>query len=376
MNSASELRPLEGVRVLDLSRAVSGPFATRILSDLGADVLKVESPQRDVTEFFGRVQAAHSGLYAQMNAGKRTIRLDLRSAEDAARIKQLAAQADIVVENFRPGILAKAGLGFTELESHNPRIILLSISGYGQEGPEANRRAYAPTIHAESGMLVRQGRLWQREPADFGFAFADTLSSLHGVIAVLAALVHRDAVARAQHIDLSMIDAVVASDDQVHQTIERSAATTASQGLSYRTVGGPILLAASPRHAWTSLVSAFGLVDDGDPEATVADKIARRHVIIQEWLLTFDDREKVHHALAEAGLACADLRAPEEVLDSPTFRHRPPLAWVGDGADGERPVVMMPYRTNVWNSRIAGPVPPRDSSTDDVIAAWLGSAQS
>ena len=127
-------RPLDGLRVLDLSRAVSGPFAGRILADLGADVVRAELPGTDVTQAFGKVIRGRSGLYSHVNAGKRSILLDLHQPGDVARLLDLAAACDVLVENFRPGVLDRFGAGWPALSAVNPRLVMLSISGFGREG--------------------------------------------------------------------------------------------------------------------------------------------------------------------------------------------------------------------------------------------------
>jgi len=158
--------------VLDLSRALSGPFAGRILADLGADVVKVELPGADIAQTYGKVTRGRSGLYAQLNAGKRSIVLDLRLPGDVARLLDLAGVCDVVVENFRPGILDGFGAGWPALSAVNERLVMLSISGFGQDGPEASRPAYAPIIHAESGLIGRQADVSKGPPADIALALA------------------------------------------------------------------------------------------------------------------------------------------------------------------------------------------------------------
>jgi crotonobetainyl-CoA:carnitine CoA-transferase CaiB-like acyl-CoA transferase len=208
-----ETRPLDGLRVLDLSRAVSGPFAGRILADLGADVVRAELPGTDVTQAFGKVIRGRSGLYSHVNAGKRSIVLDLQQPGDVTRLLDLAAACDVVVENFRPGVLDRFGAGWAALSAVNPRLVMLSISGFGREGEDAGRAAYAPVIHAEAGLIGRQADITGDPPADIAFAVADALAGLHGTIAILAALRLRDRTRTGQHIDLSMLEAMLATDD-------------------------------------------------------------------------------------------------------------------------------------------------------------------
>ena len=143
--------PLHGVKVIDLSAVVSGPMATGILADQGADVIKVETQGGDLTRVIGPAVGDLSGLFIAINRGKRAIVLDLKHPEGARVLRELIAQADVVVENFRPGALARLGFAYEEVKAYNPRIIYLSISGFGQSGPFAHYRVYDPVIQAVSG---------------------------------------------------------------------------------------------------------------------------------------------------------------------------------------------------------------------------------
>ena len=144
--------PLAGVRVLDLSRVLAGPFAGRMLSDLGAEVVKLEPPEGDVTRRWGRMRAGLSGYYTQQNAGKQSVCVNLEAPGAAALVRRLASKADVLIENFRPGVMMRHGLAWKDLSADNTRLIMLSISGFGQEGPESHRAAYASVLHAETGI--------------------------------------------------------------------------------------------------------------------------------------------------------------------------------------------------------------------------------
>ena len=157
--------PLPAWRVLDMSQAISGPYAARMLADLGADVVRVDGPRTDVTEYFGVVRDGRAGMFAQMNAGKRSVAVDLSVAGATRLIIDLARQADVLIENFRPGVMDRLGLGYRQLSAVNPALIMLSVSGFGPDGPDAQRRALAPVIHAESGLLARQAELDERRPS-------------------------------------------------------------------------------------------------------------------------------------------------------------------------------------------------------------------
>ena len=167
--------PLAGRRVLDLTQAIAGPYVGRILADLGADVVKVEWTNGDVTNRFGPPTAGLTGLFTHMNAGKRGIGLDLKSPGAVDLVRRLAGRADVVLENFRPGVLERAGLGYAELSADNPGLVMASVSGFGRTGPEAGRAAYAPVIHAESGILARQAAMDGGPVVDLVMSFADQI---------------------------------------------------------------------------------------------------------------------------------------------------------------------------------------------------------
>src|SRR5438132_1362359 len=178
--------PLDGVRVLDFSLVMSGPHCTRMLVDLGADVVKVEPPDGDLTRFF-RPRAGSIALYhAQQNCGKRNISADLRRPEAVELLLRLVQRVDVLVENFRPGVMDRLGLGYAAASARNPRLAYASISGFGQRGSSAGRRAYADIIHAEMGMteMLERGDGHQDNP----FNHADTYTGLECLAGVLAAL--------------------------------------------------------------------------------------------------------------------------------------------------------------------------------------------
>ncbi len=359
------MRPLDGLRVLDLSRAVSGPFAGRILSDLGADVVKVELPGSDVTQAFGKVTRGRSGLYSQLNVGKRSVILDLRTRPDLETLLDLVAAADVLVENFRPGVLDRLGAGWGVLTAANPRLIMLSISGFGQEGPEAGRQAYAPIIHAEAGLIERQSELSGRAPADIAFALADSLSGLHGCVAVLAALRMRERTGTGQHIDMSMLDAMLATDDYTHYSLDGEPVRSA-RGETWPAPGGPLLLSSDRRHIWRQLAATF-LLTDPDPDAALDHKLATRARLIAEWTAGHDDRDALKRDLERANLAWAEIRHTGDVLESPSVTGRGLIGTVTDSDGHVRRVVRMPYRFSGAGSGPARGVPVTGEDSADAI---------
>lgn len=209
---------LEGVRVLDLSRILAGPTATQILGDLGADVIKVERPgSGDDTRSWGPpfvtdADGAETDLSAYFlcaNRNKRSIAVDITSSEGAALIRKLAAQADIIVENYKPGDLDRRGLGYADLIAVKPDLIWCAISGFGQTGPLADRIGYDFLVQAMGGIMSLTGEP-EREPMKVGVGIADIVCGLYATIGVLAALRHRDRTGQGQKIDLALYDAQIA----------------------------------------------------------------------------------------------------------------------------------------------------------------------
>ena len=204
-------RPLSDVRVLDFSTTIAGPHCARLLADMGADVIKVELPEGDLMRSRPVQRDGQGTMFGQLNAGKRSIVLDLKKPEAIAAIKKLVAKVDIVVENYRPGVMKRLGLDYPELAKINPRLIYGAISGYGQTGPGAGRPAYAPVIHASTGfdrahLFYQQGR---ERPDNCGIFVADYASGAYALGGILAALHQRDVTGKGQMVDVSMFETLV-----------------------------------------------------------------------------------------------------------------------------------------------------------------------
>jgi CoA:oxalate CoA-transferase len=347
-----------------MSQAISGPYAGRILADLGADVIRVEGPRTDVTDLFGTVVDGRAGMYAQMNAGKRNVGLDLAAAGATDLVRELAARADVLIENFRPGVMDRLGLGYDRLTAANPKLIMLSVSGFGTTGPNATRRALAPVIHAESGLLARQADLDGRSPSDLPVALADTVTGLHAAIAVLAALHNRAVTGRGQHIGLSMLAAVAASDDHAHAAIDGSPEPYSSRGTIWQAPGGPMLISAPPKHAWVML-SRRGLINDPAPPGCDLDtKVALRQQAIQDWMTAFPDRASLIEQLESAGIAWAELADSSDVFTGGAHSISLP--------GGERRVVALPYEFSEASVTIRRGVARRGEHNTEALADWLG----
>lgn len=363
--------PLEGIRVLDLSRVLAGPFAARMLSDLGADVVKVEPPDGDVTRTWGAVIGGTPGYYHQQNVGKRNICIDLRERGASELVVALAGKADIAIENFRPGVAERLGVGYAALSAANPALIMLSISGFGQEGPEARRAAYAAIIQAETGIIARQARLNGGKPADMAVNLSDTNAALHGLVAVLAALHLRERTGLGQHIDMAMIDATLVTDDGLHFALERSEHTKVLPNDVWETAAGPVLLSADFRHIWRQVSRLCGVEDPATAEMSVAEKAEARHRAVVKYLAGLPDRATVITTFDRLNLAWADVRETRDIRSQPTVQHRGSITTVPDGQGGEREVVQSAYRFSQAEAGVRGPAPAKGEHNEEVLRDWL-----
>ena len=369
-------RPLDGVRVLDLTRVVAGPFAGRMLSDLGADVVKIEPPEGDVSRAWGEKRHGVSGFFQQQNAGKRDVCIDLRAEGAAAVVIALAARADIVIENFRAGVMTRLGLDWPVLSAVNPRLVMCSISGFGAHGPDVDRAAYAPVIQAESGIVSRQALFDGMTPTDPMLSIADYDAGLHALVAILSALRMVERTGVGTWIDMSMVDAMLATDDYVHHSIDGSPVDRL--GGTYWQVGdGTWLLVASPmKHFWR-VVSSVGVVAETLADASLDEKVAARTRSIAGWMRGHASVDDATSALDALNVAWGRVRTMDEAISSPTADHRGVVAQIDDrsGTGSTRGVIDSPYRFSAWESGVRGGAPKRGEHNAAVLAEWLGSSE-
>ncbi len=206
---SSNCAPLEGVRVLDLTRAVAGPFCTLLLGDLGARVIKIEEPETgDETRHWGPPFIEGESVYfLALNRNKQSVALDMKRESDLAALRQLAAQTDIVVQNFRPGVAERLGIDYESLKAYNPGLIYASISGFGLTGPDRQRPGYDLIVQAMSGMMLASGS--DGAPAKSCFPVADVLAGQFACQAILAALYERRTTGRGTHVEVSLLESLL-----------------------------------------------------------------------------------------------------------------------------------------------------------------------
>jgi len=363
--------PLEGLKVLDFSRVLAGPFAGRMLSDLGAEVVKVEPPEGDSSRLWGKMTAGISGYFNMINAGKRGISIDLRADGAQALVLELVKNADVVLENFRPDVMSRLGIGYETLAAANPKLIMLSISGFGRDGPESQRPAYAPIVHAELGLIDRVVR--QRGvKIDLPLSVADTNAGLHGLVALLSAVIMRGRTGRGQHIDLSMMDATLVSDDQFHFEIEDAEATRNLPPDIWDTGVGAILVSVDFRWLWKLLTAEFGVIDPVTADMALDAKIAARRDAVAAFMLSLASWEAVEDAMAKMNLAWGRVRSGKALREQPTLAFRKSVIDIDDRAGGVRPMAQTPYRFSQATAGVRGPAPHKGEHNADVLHRWLG----
>ena len=363
--------PLEGLKVLDFSRVLAGPFAGRMLSDLGAEVVKVEPPEGDSSRLWGKMTAGISGYFNMINAGKRGISIDLRADGAQALVLALVKHADVVLENFRPDVMSRLGIGYETLAAANPKLIMLSISGFGRDGPESQRPAYAPIVHAELGLIDRVVR--QRGvKIDLPLSVADTNAGLHGLVALLSAVIMRERTGRGQHIDLSMMDATLVGDDQFHFEIEDAEATRNLPPDIWDTGVGAILVSVDFRWLWKLLTAEFGVIDPVTADMTLDAKIAARRDAVADFMLSLASWEAVEDAMAKMNLAWGRVRSGKALREQPTLAFRKSVIDIDDRAGGVRPMAQTPYRFSQATAGVRGPAPHKGEHNTEVLHRWLG----
>lgn len=329
-------RPLDGVRVLDLTRVLAGPFCTMNLADLGAEVIKIELPGRgdDSRQFAPTLPTGDSGYYYSVNRGKKSVTIDLRTDEGAALFLELAAKCDVVVENFAPGTLERFGIDFAHLKAANPRVILCSISGFGQTGPMASAPAYDIVAQALGGTMSITGAP-DGEPMRCGVSVGDLSAALYGVIAILAALRVRDRDGGAQHLDIAMLDCQVAmlEDALARYSVSRKVPgplgtrhPSITPFQQFRASDGFFVAGAGNEAIWQRMCDAIGMPELKEHPHFVAnrDRTANHPELEAILARKFATAPRAHWlaALSAASVPCAPIANVEEVTRNPHLEAR------------------------------------------------------
>jgi CoA:oxalate CoA-transferase len=359
--------PLEGVRVLDLSQVVAGPMCGRMLADMGADVIKVELPDLDRTREVMPDVDGQSLYFTHMNAGKRGIGVNLRAAAGAAVIERLARKVDVLIENFRPGVLARRGLGADALLAHHPRLVYCSISGWGQDGPWSDRRSYAPLVHAEAGRIELAARLRDAPPQQEVHQHGDVNTALVATSAVLAALLQVERTGRGQHLDLALAETLVFTDEwsstDVHGYGRERFFDTWTHPVFTLADGSTVALVGNPVRGFDAWLAALGIPpqprppDDDEALGVIRDAIAR-----------VPDYPTLERLLEPYPMFVAPVRSVAELAETEWAQARRVFREVAPGAR----VVGSAYRSRHADVGVRGPAPRPGEHTRAVLTEVLG----
>lgn len=376
--------PLEGVRVLDFSRVLAGPHCGRLLADLGAEVIKVEPPEGDVTRRFLPRVASISNYFAQQNCGKLNVSLDLKHPEALDLLRRLALRSDVLLENFRPGVMERMGLGPEPLCRANPQLVYASISGYGQDGVWAGRRAYAPLVHAKMGLVAGAARFRKSAPAPDPFAHADVYVGLYCLSAILAALYRRAETGRGQRIDVAMAEAMLLANEytsiqlggpldfELRPLSLVSPIFAMGSGRSVQIGGDPVT--AANFDAYCRAMQRPELAED----PRFADHRARRRnqtellAVIGDWVASFHDEAALDARLTSVGLVMGAIRSLEEAAETAWARERGAIVEVDDRSGGTVKVPNSPWRFSGASSGVRGVPAYRGEHNGSVLSELLG----
>lgn len=370
---------LKGLRVVDFSIVMSGPMCTRMLADSGADVIKVEAPSGDVVRQRPPQLDGHSTYFASLNCGKRSIVLDLQTEEGKALARQLAREADVVVENFRPGVMKRLGLDYASLSPDNPRLVYCSISGFGQEGPLAGAPAYAPVIHAASGYeqayTQYQSQGQDSKPANNGIFIADVLGAAYAAYAIQLALYDRERTGQGQHIDVALLDSVLGMLIYEIQAAQFPPKRGRQVYEPVRANDGYVMVAAVTQKNQDVLFDVIGYPQGKtDPRfATVRSKEenwAALLQIIEGWTSQRSSVE-CEDTLLAAGVPCSRYRTVGEAMDAPQTRARGTMTRLEAG--GEAFLVANPaFKLSKTRAEARALVARLGQHTDEVLKEVLG----
>jgi CoA:oxalate CoA-transferase len=382
------MKLLDDIRVLDLTNVLAGPFATLHLALAGADVIKIENPDGgDLARKLGNVPALNQSLmgtsFLAQNANKRSLTLNLKLDEARDIFRALAKTADVIVENFRPGVMDRLGLSYASLRASNPRLIYCAISGFGQDGPDAFKPAYDQIIQGLSGVMDVNGdeRL---HPLRCGFPVCDTIGGINAAFAIMGALYHREHTGEGQFIDVAMLDSVmphmawVAANlligGQQPVPMGNDNFTAAPSG-TFLTQDGCVNIAANQQEQWESVCDVLGVpelkTDERFQKRDIRKANRRQLTPLLEARLTQQPTAYWVEALNKKGVPSGDILSLEAALNAPQIAHRGTLQDVATPGVGTIRLFGLTAKFEKTPGAIESP-PPRLSEHTDQILESIG----
>jgi formyl-CoA transferase len=375
------MQPLQGIRVLDLSRVLAGPYCTMVLGDLGADVIKVESPEGDETRAWGPPFAeGESAYYLCVNRNKRSMVVDFKTEEGRAVLRQLLQKSDILVENYRPGTLVRFGLDFETASALNPALIYCSISGFGQTGPLRDKPGYDFMIQAMGGLMSFTGEP-DGEPMKVGVAVADLFAGQNAVIAILAALQARTVTAKGQHLDISLFDsqvgmlANVASNYLISGNLPKRYGNAHANIVPYQSFHASdewFILAVGNDRQFEKLCELIGHAELARDLrfATNAGRVENRDTLIPILIPFFKTRSADDwlSAFESSGIPCGPINTLNEVFNEPQVEARQMQIEMEHSTIGKLPLVGSPLKFSETPVKYRFPPPRLGEHTEQILS--------
>jgi len=360
---------LDGMRVLELARFQAGPRGGMILSDLGAEVIKIEPPGGEETRRHPPMVRGQSVYFTVYNRGKKSVCLDLRNAEGKEVFAALVTKSDVVLENFRPDVMRAMGFDYERLQALNPGIILVSASGFGQYGPYTDRPAFDPRAPAMSGRMTLTGQP-VGQPLGTAASGVDGHTALHATIGTLAALRHRDRTGEGQLVDVCLFDSALTMVE-IPTSYYLATGTEGGEGgrPPYRAKDGWVVVSAAGRDMAARLMRIVGGDDDDTPMAGASGP-DRRRAFVEKWCAVHTV-EEICTTLGDAGIPVGPVRTIPEVARDPHLWEREMLVKMDDALAGEMYVPGVTIKLSKTPGRV-GPVPTPGQHTDEVLHDVLG----
>ncbi|VCU54201.1 Acetyl-CoA:oxalate CoA-transferase [Thermus thermophilus] len=349
------MKPLSGLKVLDLSRVLAGPLCTMILADLGAEVAKVEPPWGDETRGWGPpFVEGESAYFLAVNRGKRSVALDLKRPEGQEAVRRLAQKADVLVENFKTGDLRRFGLDYESLKPLNPRLIYLSITGFGHTGPRAQEPGYDAALQGYTGIMSVTGEP-EAPPMKVGVAWIDVMTGMMGAVAVLSALYEREKSGRGQHIDLSLFDVGLFALANLGESYLLTGKPPKRLGNAHAQIvpygafpaeDGWLVLAVGNDEQFVRLCQAVGLPWLAERFPTNAERVAHREAVVEALSQTLQARPRAYwlEKLKEVGVPAAPVNDLKEAFQDPQAKARGAVWTLPHPLLGTLPTLANPLR--------------------------------
>lgn len=379
------MKPLQGIVVLDLSRVLAGPYASMILADYGADVIKIEMPGKgDDSRAYGPFVGQESAYFMSLNRDKRSMTLNLKQPEAQEIFKKMAAKADVILENYRPGVMDGFGLGYDVLKTINPRLIYAACSGFGQTGPYRHRPAYDVIVQGMGGIMSITGQEGG-EPTRVGASIGDITAGLFTAIGIMLALHHRDVTGEGQMVDVGMLDCQVA-------ILENALARYYASGQAPLPIGnrhpsitpfeafkardGYVIIAVGNDRLWQEFCQLIGrpeLVNDprfiSNPKRTENQKALKAILdtifplkTVDEWLAALD----------KAGIPCGPINTVDRVVRDPQIQARQMVVATQHPVAGAVKMAGVPIKLSATPGAVERPAPTLGQHTEEILREMLG----